>query len=52
MKKSRIIHLATHGNFDANQGNKSWVALSPDSLNTADNGLLTAQEIVNLNLKS
>lgn len=52
MKKSRIIHLATHGNFDANQGNKSWVALATDSLNTADNGLLTAEEIVNLNLKS
>ncbi len=31
MPSARIIHLATHGSFDAERGIGSWIALAPDS---------------------
>lgn len=49
LPKTRIIHLATHGLPDDNRGLGSWVALTPSG---KDNGLLTAEEILNLNLNA
>ncbi len=46
---ARIVHLATHGLFDDFQGLQSAVALAPTS---NDNGLLTAEEILNLKLNA
>lgn len=46
---ARIIHLATHGSFDNISGFGSWVALAPSP---QDNGILTADEILNLNLNA
>jgi CHAT domain-containing protein/Flp pilus assembly protein TadD len=46
---ARIVHLATHGLFDDFQGLQSAVALAPTS---SDNGLLTAEEILNLKLNA
>ncbi|HEY9635392.1 MAG TPA: CHAT domain-containing protein [Coleofasciculaceae cyanobacterium] len=47
--QAKIIHLATHGLFDDFQGLQSAVALAPTS---SDNGLLTAEEILNLKLNA
>jgi CHAT domain-containing protein len=44
-----IIHLATHGILDNVQGLKSAIALAPTN---TDNGLLTAQEILQLKLNA
>ncbi|BAY25979.1 TPR repeat-containing protein [Calothrix sp. NIES-2100] len=44
-----VIHLATHGWADDNRGLGSWIAFAP-SLN--DDGLLTAEEILDLKLKA
>lgn len=49
MSKARIVHLATHGLLDDNQGLGSAIALAPS---TKDNGLLTAEEILNLKLNA
>ncbi|MEW6496951.1 MAG: CHAT domain-containing tetratricopeptide repeat protein, partial [Cyanobacteriota bacterium] len=49
MPKARIIHLATHGLMDNEQGLKSALALAPSD---QDNGLLTAEEILNLQLNA
>lgn len=49
LPKTRIIHLATHGLPDDNRGLGSWVALTPSG---KDNGLLTAEEIINLKLNA
>lgn len=49
MKQARIIHLATHGLLDNNRGLGSAIALAPSS---KDNGLLTAEEILNLKLNA
>lgn len=49
MKQARIIHLATHGLFDDNRGLGSAIALAPSG---NDNGLLTAEEILNLKLNA
>jgi CHAT domain-containing protein len=46
---AKIVHLATHGLFDDFQGLQSAVALAPTS---SDNGLLTAEEILNLKLNA
>jgi CHAT domain-containing protein/Flp pilus assembly protein TadD len=49
LPQARIVHLATHGLFDDFQGLQSAVALAPTS---SDNGLLTAEEILNLKLNA
>ena len=49
MPKARIIHLATHGLMDNEQGLRSAIALAPSG---QDNGLLTAEEILNLKLNA
>jgi len=49
MSASRVIHLATHGIFDEQQGWKSAIALAPTQ---TDNGWLTAREILDLNLNA
>jgi CHAT domain-containing protein/Flp pilus assembly protein TadD len=49
MPKARIIHLATHGLLDEIQGIGSAIALAPSG---KDNGLLTAEEILNLKLNA
>ncbi|NEQ53740.1 MAG: CHAT domain-containing protein [Leptolyngbya sp. SIO3F4] len=51
-----IIHLATHGLLDEQQGLSSAIALTPTGekrdLDQPDDGLLTAQEVMQLNLKA
>ncbi|MFB2980963.1 CHAT domain-containing protein [Microseira sp. BLCC-F43] len=47
MPSARIIHLATHGLLDDIRGLGSAIALAPSS---NDNGLLTAEEILDLKL--
>ena len=49
MPKARIIHLATHGLVDNDRGLGSAIALASSG---NDNGLLTAEEILNLNLNA
>jgi CHAT domain-containing protein len=57
LPKARIIHLATHGLLDDIRGIGSAIALTPDSSLTKggvekNNGLLTAEEILNLKLNA
>lgn len=51
-----IIHLATHGLLDEQQGLSSAIALTPTatkrSFDQPDDGLLTAQEVMQLRLKA
>jgi CHAT domain-containing protein len=49
MPNAQIIHLATHGLMDNEQGLKSAIALAPSG---QDRGLLTAEEILNLKLNA
>ncbi|MBW4552061.1 MAG: tetratricopeptide repeat protein [Aphanocapsa sp. GSE-SYN-MK-11-07L] len=49
MSQARKIHLATHGILDDQQGLASAVVLAPAG---ASNGLLTASEILDLDLKA
>lgn len=49
MSASRVIHFATHGIFDEQQGWNSAIALAPTD---TDNGWLTAQEILDLQLNA
>ncbi|MBR8833725.1 MAG: CHAT domain-containing protein [Stigonema ocellatum SAG 48.90 = DSM 106950] len=49
LPQAKIIHLATHGLFDDFQGLQSAVALAPSG---QDNGLLTAEQILNLKLNA
>lgn len=49
ISQAKVIHLATHGLYDDFQGLQSSIALAPTS---KDNGLLTAEEILNLNLNA
>lgn len=51
LEKARIIHLATHGLLDEERGLGSALALAP-SPSTQDDGLLTAEEILNLKLNA
>jgi CHAT domain-containing protein len=44
LKTASLIHLATHGIFDASEPLKGAIALAPDG----GDGLLTAEEILNL----
>ncbi|QIR40812.1 tetratricopeptide repeat protein [Tolypothrix sp. PCC 7910] len=44
-----VIHLATHGWADDNRGLGSWIAFAPSG---KDNGLLTAEEILDLKIKA
>ncbi|MFB2876079.1 CHAT domain-containing protein [Floridanema aerugineum] len=46
---ARIVHFATHGLLDDVQGLESAIALAPSN---NDNGLLTADEILNLKLNA
>jgi len=46
---ARVIHLATHGLLDDRRGLGSAIALAPAA---GDDGLLTAEEILDLNLKA
>ena len=48
LPQAKIIHFATHGLFDNIQGLQSAIALAPSG---KDNGLLTAEEILNLKPK-
>ncbi|GAB4174195.1 MAG: CHAT domain-containing protein [Coleofasciculaceae cyanobacterium] len=62
LPKARIIHLATHGLLDDIRGIGSAIALTPDSSTPPtplgkggggeNNGLLTAEEILNLKLNA
>ena len=49
LPKARIIHFATHGILDDLRGLGSAIALAPSD---KDNGLLTAEEILNLKLNA
>jgi CHAT domain-containing protein len=49
LPQARIVHLATHGLFDDLQGLQSAIALAPSD---TDNGLLTADEILQLKLSA
>ncbi len=49
LPKARIIHLATHGLLDNIRGLDSAIALAPSG---DDNGLLTAEEILNFKLNA
>ncbi|HEY9297580.1 MAG TPA: CHAT domain-containing protein, partial [Phormidium sp.] len=49
MSTARIIHLATHGLLDDFRGLGSAIALTPSG---NDNGLLTAEEILDLKLSA
>ncbi|GAX40540.1 TPR repeat-containing protein [Tolypothrix sp. NIES-4075] len=54
MNKARIIHLATHGLLDdfKGLGVPGAIALAPDHTGQINDGLLTADEILNLNLNA
>jgi CHAT domain-containing protein/Tfp pilus assembly protein PilF len=56
LPNARIIHLATHGLLDEFRGLGSAIALAPDSSYKEEvgkvNGLLTAEEILNLKLNA
>lgn len=49
MATAKLIHLATHGLLDDRRGLGSAIALAPSG---SDNGLLTAEEILNLKLNA
>ncbi|MGD2181974.1 CHAT domain-containing protein [Lusitaniella coriacea] len=54
MSNANIIHLATHGLLDdfKGQGVPGAIALAPDGTGERNDGLLTANEILNLNLNA
>ncbi len=52
MSRARIIHLATHGLLDDLRGLGSAIALAPDHPGTLNDGLLTAEEILDLKLSA
>jgi CHAT domain-containing protein len=49
LPNARIIHLATHGTFNEQQPLLGGVALAQTGKDTQNDGLLTAEEIFNLN---
>ncbi|HEY9692395.1 MAG TPA: CHAT domain-containing protein [Oculatellaceae cyanobacterium] len=49
LPQAKYVHLATHGLFDDFQGLQSAIALAPTQ---TDNGLLTAEEVLNLKLNA
>jgi tetratricopeptide (TPR) repeat protein len=49
LSNARIVHFATHGLLDKIRGLDSAIALAPDE---NDNGLLTAEEILDLHLNA
>lgn len=52
MPNARWIHLATHGILDDQQGLASAIALAPNGTGEKTDGLLTADEILNLKLNA
>jgi len=52
MPQARIIHLATHGLLDSQQGLDSAIALAPDGTGQANDGLLTAAELAEMKLNA
>lgn len=52
MQQARIIHLATHGLLDDVRGLGSAIALAPDHPGTLNDGLLTAEEILQMKLNA
>ena len=52
MPQASIIHLATHGLVDTDNGFGSAIALAPDHPGTPNDGLLTAEEIFAMKLKA
>ncbi|HEY9605770.1 MAG TPA: CHAT domain-containing protein [Allocoleopsis sp.] len=52
MPNARWIHLATHGILDDRQGLESAIALAPNGTGEKPDGLLTADEILNLKLNA
>lgn len=52
MPNARWIHLATHGILDDQQGLGSAIALAPNGTGETNDGLLTADEILNLKLNA
>jgi CHAT domain-containing protein len=52
MPNARWIHLATHGILDNQQGLGSAIALAPNGTGETNDGLLTADEILNLKLNA
>jgi CHAT domain-containing protein len=52
MANARIIHLATHGLLDDLRGLGSAIALAPDHPGTPNDGLLTAEEILDMKLSA
>lgn len=52
MPNARWIHLATHGILDDQQGFGSAIALAPNGTGETNDGLLTADEILNLKLNA
>jgi CHAT domain-containing protein len=52
MPNARWIHLATHGILDDQQGFGSAIALAPNGTGEKNDGLLTADEILNLKLNA
>jgi len=57
LSDARIIHLATHGLLDEHQALQSAIALTPEAaarpgIDSPDDGLLTASEIMDLRLSA
>ncbi len=49
IEQASLVHLATHGYADSNQGLQSWVALAASG---KDGGFLTADEFLDLKLQA
>jgi CHAT domain-containing protein len=52
MTNARVIHLATHGVLDVQNGLDSAIALAPNGTGEFNDGLLTAAEIVQMKLNA
>jgi CHAT domain-containing protein len=52
LPNARIIHFATHGTFDEEQPLEGAIALAPSGKDSQSNGLLTAREILSLQLSA
>lgn len=52
LSDARVIHLATHGTLDDNEPLQSSIALAPSGKESNQNGLLTAEEILDYKLNA